>query len=50
MGGGDRREGLTEDYLTVSVNAAVPRGVRCRARIERDASRLLGVPLQPIIP
>jgi threonylcarbamoyladenosine tRNA methylthiotransferase MtaB len=50
MGSGDRREGLTEDYLTVSVNAAVPRGVRCRARIERDASRLLGVPLQPIIP
>jgi threonylcarbamoyladenosine tRNA methylthiotransferase MtaB len=49
IGGGDRREGLTEDYLTVAVDAAVPRGVRCRARIERDATRLLGVPLEPII-
>jgi threonylcarbamoyladenosine tRNA methylthiotransferase MtaB len=50
MGTAARREGLTEDYLTVSVDPAVPRGTRCRARLEGDASRLLGVPLQAIIP
>ena len=50
MGSGPKREGLTEDYLTVSVDPGVPRGVRCRARLEGDGARLLGVPLQPIIP
>jgi len=49
MGGGDKREGLTEDYLTVAVDASIPRGTRCAARLERDGARLLGVPLQPII-
>jgi threonylcarbamoyladenosine tRNA methylthiotransferase MtaB len=49
IGDGVRREGLTEDYLTVAVDAAVPRGTRWRARLERDGSRLLGVPLEAII-
>jgi threonylcarbamoyladenosine tRNA methylthiotransferase MtaB len=53
MSGGARREGLTEDYLTVDVDPAVPRGTRCRAVLEGDAAsatvRLLGVPLAPII-
>lgn len=49
VGSGARREGLTEDYLTVSVDATVARGTRCRARLDDDAGRLLGVPLQPII-
>lgn len=44
------REGLTEDYLTVAVDASMPRGTRCRARLDRDGPRLLGVPLEPIIP
>ena len=48
--GAAAREGLTEDYLTVSVDESVPRGTRCRARLERYGSRLLGVPLEPIIP
>ena len=50
MGTAARREGLTEDYLTVDVDPSVPRGTRCRARLDGDASRLLGVPLQDIIP
>jgi threonylcarbamoyladenosine tRNA methylthiotransferase MtaB len=49
MGSGPRREGLTEDYLTVGVDPSVPRGTRCRARLEGDGSRLLGVPLEGII-
>ena len=49
MGGGPRREGLTEDYLTVDVDPSVPRGTRCRAVLQGDAARLLGVPLAPII-
>jgi len=49
IGSGARREGLTEDYLTVAVDAAVPRGTRCRARLGGDPERLLGVPLPPII-
>jgi threonylcarbamoyladenosine tRNA methylthiotransferase MtaB len=49
MGTAARREGLTEDYLTVAVDPSMPRGTRCRARLEGDASRLLGVPLQAII-
>ena len=48
--GAAAREGITEDYLTVSVSADVPRGTRTRARLERDGARLLGVPLAPIIP
>jgi threonylcarbamoyladenosine tRNA methylthiotransferase MtaB len=50
IGDGARREGLTEDYLTVAVDASVPRGTRCRARLEQDGSRLLGIPLDAIIP
>lgn len=49
MGSGSSREGLTEDYLTVDVDPSVPRGTRCRARLEGDGSRLLGVPLEGII-
>lgn len=49
MGSGPRREGLTEDYLTVDVDSAVPRGTRCPARLVSDGSRLLGVPLEAII-
>ena len=49
MGTAARREGLTEDYLTVAVDPSIPRGTRCRARLDGDASRLLGVPLQAII-
>jgi threonylcarbamoyladenosine tRNA methylthiotransferase MtaB len=45
MGTAARREGLTEDYLTVAVDPSIPRGTRCRARLDGDASRLLGVPL-----
>ena len=48
--GAGGREGLTEDYLTVAVDASAPRGTRCPARLERDGTRLLGVPLAPIIP
>jgi threonylcarbamoyladenosine tRNA methylthiotransferase MtaB len=50
--GAAAREGLTEDYLTVAVDASVPRGTRCRARLHRaalDGAQLLGVPLEPII-
>ena len=49
MGTPARREGLTEDYLTVAVDPSIPRGTRCRARLERDGARLLGVSLQAII-
>ena len=49
MGSGSRREGLTEDYLTVSVDPSIPRGTRCRAVLEGEPSRLLGVPREPII-
>jgi hypothetical protein len=44
------REGLTEDYLTVRVDASIPRGTRFSARLERDDARLLAVPLPHIIP
>ena len=43
------REGLTEDYLSTTVHSSVPRGTRCRARLERDGARLLAVPLASII-
>jgi len=49
MGGGPRREGLTEDYLTVDVDPSISRGTRCRAVLQGDPARLLGVPLAPII-
>jgi threonylcarbamoyladenosine tRNA methylthiotransferase MtaB len=49
VGSGPRRQGVTEDYLTVGVGAAVPRGTRCRARLEGDPPQLLGVPLPAII-
>ncbi len=49
MGTAARREGLTEDYLTVAVDPSIPRGTRWRARLDGDPSRLLGVPLQAII-
>jgi len=49
IGTAARREGLTEDYLTVAVDPLIPRGTRCRARLDGDASRLLGVPLQAMI-
>ena len=34
--GASAREGLTEDYLTVAVDASVPRATRCRARLQRS--------------
>jgi len=49
IGTAARREGLTEDYLTVAVDPLIPRGTRCPARLDGDASRLLGVPLPAII-
>ena len=49
IGASARREGLTEDYLTVEVDPSIPRGTRCPARLDGDPSRLLGVPLQAII-
>jgi threonylcarbamoyladenosine tRNA methylthiotransferase MtaB len=45
MGSGAQREGLTEDYLTVAVDSAIPRGSRFRARLEGNADALRGVPL-----
>lgn len=47
--GAVRREGLTEDYLTVDVDPSIPRGARLRGRLARDGSRLLGVPHEAII-
>jgi threonylcarbamoyladenosine tRNA methylthiotransferase MtaB len=49
MGGAPRREGLTEDYLSVDVDPSVPRGTRWRATLAGDATRLLAVPHEPII-
>jgi threonylcarbamoyladenosine tRNA methylthiotransferase MtaB len=43
--GSARREGLTEDYLTVAVDPAVPRGTRCLARLESHGGKLVGVPI-----
>jgi tRNA A37 methylthiotransferase MiaB len=38
---GDRREGLTEDYLQVDLNGpALPRGTRIRARLSAGTARL----------
>lgn len=47
IGSGARREGLTEDYLTVDVDAAAPRGTRSEATLEAHGERLLAVLRQP---
>lgn len=45
---GDPREGLTEDYLSVTLAApAPPRGTRLRARLGGDAHGLDAVPIDP---
>lgn len=42
---GDRREGLTEDYLQVDVaGAPLPRGTRVRARLALAGARLVATP------
>jgi threonylcarbamoyladenosine tRNA methylthiotransferase MtaB len=41
VGDGARREGLTEDYLTVSLAQSVPRGARFDARLEPGAGGAL---------
>ena len=47
---GDIREGVTEDYLTVSIaEPAPPRGARLRMRLEGNADRLTAVPLVPVV-
>ena len=47
---GDIREGVTEDYLTVSIaEPAPPRGARLRMRLEGNADRLTAVPLLPVV-
>ena len=43
-GGGSRCEGVTEDFLTVGVASAVPRGTRVRARLTIDDRALLATP------
>jgi threonylcarbamoyladenosine tRNA methylthiotransferase MtaB len=48
IGSGANREGLTEDYLTVVVDAGIPRGSRFPALLEGDAGMLRGVPLEPL--
>jgi len=40
IGSGAQREGLTEDYLTVSVDPTIPRGARFPARLEGGAEAL----------
>lgn len=50
IGSDGHREGLTEDYLAVGVDQALPRGTRGPARLQGDPARLLGVLRQPIIP
>lgn len=43
---GDRREGLTEDYLQVDLGGEpLPRGTRIRARLSPGADRLIAIPL-----
>jgi hypothetical protein len=43
---GGRREGLTEDYLTVSLaDASLPRGSRIRARLALEDGRLVAATL-----
>lgn len=48
VGRGDRRSGLTEDYLSVMLaDSALPRGTRLTARLAPDGDRLVAHPLQP---
>jgi threonylcarbamoyladenosine tRNA methylthiotransferase MtaB len=41
---GERREGLTEDYLQVDVEGALPRGTRFTARLAEGHDRLIATP------
>ncbi len=44
---GDVREGMTEDYLTVTLqDPAPPRGERLRVRLDGDADRLWATPVE----
>ena len=43
--GGRQCEGMTEDFLTVSVAPSAPRGTRFRARLTIEGERLLAIPL-----
>jgi hypothetical protein len=46
IGGGERREGLTGDYLTVlPADATLPRGARFAARLDRENLRLVARPV-----
>ena len=45
--GGSRCEGITEDFLTVRVANAVPRGTRVRARLTTEDRTLLATPEAP---
>jgi threonylcarbamoyladenosine tRNA methylthiotransferase MtaB len=48
---GDSREGITEDYLQVSMaEPAPPRGTRLHVRLAGDADRLIAFPLAPVLP
>ncbi len=48
---GDRREGLTEDYLTVRLGEApLPRGTRVQVRLSGNPDQLLAVPLEGSFP
>jgi hypothetical protein len=42
---GDRREGLTEDYLQVDLDGPrLPRGTRLTARLSEGRDRLVAIP------
>jgi threonylcarbamoyladenosine tRNA methylthiotransferase MtaB len=46
VGSDRRRDGVTEDYLTVRLaDQTIPRGVRLRARLSGDPAQLLATPL-----
>ena len=47
--GSRHREGVTEDYLTVTVDQALPRATRWRGRLGSDGAQLLAVPHEAII-
>jgi threonylcarbamoyladenosine tRNA methylthiotransferase MtaB len=42
--GGPQCEGVTEDFLTIRIRPAVPRGTRLAVRLTNDAGSLWGVP------
>lgn len=45
---GDRREGLTEDYLQVDLEGTeLPRGTRLKARLKQGRDRLIAIPALP---